>query len=75
MLTNEKIIKQFGRNICRRCINKSYNISLLNTDCYYNFPYPQKCPCCNEMKNIVTGFRLSGYLKSMITKKKIQENK
>ena len=63
MVTIGKIISKFGGNICRQCINKKYNIHLIHKDCRYDIIYPSLCPKCNEMKNIVTGFQLSGYLK------------
>lgn len=69
MLTNKKIMKRFGKNVCRQCINKAYNIHLLHTDCRYDLPYPALCPHCKEMKNIVTGLRLSGFFKSLFAKK------
>lgn len=69
MVTMKKIRKLYGGKVCRLCINETYNIHLLNTDCIYGM-YPAKCAKCGEMKNIVTDFRLSGYLKSMITHSK-----
>ncbi len=69
MVSKRKIIKQFGGNICRQCINKTNKIHLLHSDCRYELMYPRKCPCCGEMKNIVTGFVLSGYVKSIFKKK------
>ncbi len=67
MVTIRKIKKRFVSNICRQCINKTYNIHLLHTDCKYGLMYPGLCPVCKEMKNIVTGLRLSGYWK-LLTK-------
>ncbi len=69
MVTNKKIIQIFGGNVCRKCINKKYRIHLVHTDCKYELPYPALCPNCKEMKNIVTGFRFSAYIKSMFKKK------
>ena len=65
MVTIKKIRSLYGGNICRQCINKTYNIHLLHTDCKYGLLYPSKCANCGEMKNIVTGLHLRGYLKSM----------
>ena len=70
MVTGRKIIKVYGRVSCRQCVNRLYGIHLLHTDCRYEMPYPAVCPGCREMKNIVTGFRLRGYLKSMFKRGK-----
>ena len=65
MVTINQIRKRYGGNICRQCINQAYKTNLLHTDCKYGLMYPSKCAKCGEMKNIVTGLRLSEYLKSM----------
>lgn len=62
MVTISKIISKFGGNICRRCINETFNSTLLSEDCLYEM-YPSKCSCCGEMRNIVSGFRSSGKIK------------
>ncbi len=69
MINIKKIRKQFGGNVCRQCINKEYGIHLLHTDCQYGMMYPGKCPCCGDMKNIVTGIKLSGFFKSFGARK------
>ena len=66
MVTIKKIRRLYGGRVCRSCINTTYNIQLLNTDCKYGLLYPSQCVKCGEMKNIVTGLRLSGYIKSII---------
>ncbi len=63
MVTMKKIHKRFGGNICRQCINVTYDTHLKHFDCLYGTPYPGNCPSCGEMKNIVTGLRFSGFLK------------
>ncbi len=63
MVTMKKIKKLYGGNICRQCINKTYKTHLVHTNCQYDQIYASLCPRCNEMKNIVTGFKLSGFLK------------
>ena len=63
MLTIHKIHKKYGGNVCRQCINKAFGIHLNHTDCKYDLLYPGKCPGCGEMKNIVTGLRMSGRFK------------
>ena len=65
MVSFNKLKKLYGGNVCRQCINKTYSIHLLHTDCVYGFMYPAKCACCREMKNIVTGMKLSGVFKSL----------
>ena len=67
MVTIKKIQKRFGGNVCRQCINETYDLHLLHTDCRYDHPYPSLCPNCRQMKNIVTGLQLSGFMK-LLTK-------
>ncbi len=67
MVTNKTILKQFGGYVCRRCLNDFYNVHLLHSDCEYKSMYPGKCPRCQEMKNIVTGLKFSGFIK-LLTK-------
>lgn len=57
------IRETYGRDICRRCLNRLCRTRLEPSDCRYAEPYPQLCPCCGEMRSIVTGFSLSGRLK------------
>lgn len=68
MITFGKLKKLYGGNVCRQCINKTYKVHLLHTDCVYGLMYPAKCSSCGEMKNIVTGLRISGVLKSLTKK-------
>ena len=38
--------------MCRRCINRVYDVKLSPNDCrYLHYPYP--CRCCGQMKHIV----------------------
>ena len=60
---NQYIRKNYGREICRRCINQIYRAHLKPRDCRYGIPYPQECPCCGRVHNIVTSLRLTGRLK------------
>lgn len=57
------IHKKYGANICRKCINREYDVHLKSSDCLYHNPFPSICSCCGEPKNIVTGLRLTGRLK------------
>lgn len=63
MAANRFIEEQYGRDICRRCINRLFHVHLKPTDCLYGLPFPQRCRACGEMRNIVTGLRLSGKMK------------
>lgn len=63
MVTIRKINKKYGGNICRRCINETYKIHLNHSDCLYGDPYPAQCPRCKDMRNIVSGFQFSGFIK------------
>ena len=63
MINLNPIRKRFGRDICRRCINRFCQTKLESSDCLYRDLYPQRCPCCGEMSHIVSGLRLSGRLK------------
>lgn len=56
--------REYRGKICRCCINETYHTCLFSTDCMYGI-YPAKCARCGEVKNIVIGLRLSGYLKSI----------
>lgn len=60
MVTIHKIQTRFGGNICRSCLNETYRANLERADCQYDYPFPTRCACCKEMKNIVTDLRLSG---------------
>jgi len=63
MFAQQAIREKYGRNICRNCINRLCRAKLNSEDCTYDAPYPQLCPCCGEMRHIVSGLRLSGRLK------------
>ena len=64
MLTAEKIRKQQGDYICRRCINRLYKTNLERKDCLYGFF--AVCRCCDKEANIVTGFTASGKMKLIL---------
>ncbi len=53
--------------MCRRCINKEYNIHLETEDCMYSM-FPQKCSSCGVTKDIVVNVRLT-------SKHKLKEHK
>ncbi len=63
MLSVERIQKEHGGRICRRCINELYRTRLKPNNCLYDGPYPRVCPVCGETHHIVYGFTVSGSLK------------
>ncbi len=67
MVSIRTVIKDFGRPVCRRCINQKYNVNLQPQDCEYDGPYAAICSNCDEVHHIVIGFSLSGKFK-MLTK-------
>ena len=69
MVGINRIKADFGRYICRSCINTEYGSHLTTKDCMYGI-YPDKCVCCGEMRNIVIGFRLSGSLKMLLNQRR-----
>ncbi len=40
--------------LCRKCLNEKYGSNLLPEDCQY-FAFPELCPRCNKVNNIVVG--------------------
>ena len=57
------IYQRFHGDICRRCINETYRVNLTPNDCFYGAPFPQLCPNCNTMQNLVSALRLTGKIK------------
>ena len=64
MITGNRIKKDFGDYICRKCINKHYDVSLEQEDCVYGYYY--RCRSCKETQNIVIDLKLSGKLKTIL---------
>ena len=64
MLSLSPIIKRYGTNICRRCINRRYRARLLPQDCQYAL-YTFVCPICDKDHHIVVGLRMSGHMKML----------
>ena len=58
MLTMKKILRTYGRPICRACVNNLYNVRLVPKDLHYQYGH-DTCPACGEQKHIVVGFRPS----------------
>ncbi len=63
MLTLKPVVLQYGDYICRRCLNRGYDVHLANRDCRYADPH--ECPCCRKTSNIVIGLKLSGHVKML----------
>ena len=63
MINYQTIVEQYGGGICRRCLNRSFNVRLLPRDFTYDSPEARPCPCCGNIHHIVDGFRLTGKLK------------
>ena len=66
MITINRIRKRYNGYICRRCINEVYDLKLVPIDCEYGFPYPYMCPRCEQMRNIVTGFKVKSRIQLMM---------
>ena len=64
MLTGKRIRKDFGDNICRKCINRHYGVQLKQEDCVYGYYY--RCRSCRETQNIVVDLTPSGKLKTIL---------
>ena len=62
MTTIKKIRNRFGNYICRGCINEVYHTELSPKECEYQM-YPDLCPRCKAMKNIVCGTTFRGKIK------------
>ena len=65
MITMEKIRRDFGGNICRRCINETYRVQLRSHDCWYEY-YPHACPRCKEIQNTVNDLKLPAKLRLLL---------
>ena len=65
MVTIRRIKNKFNGCICRKCINETFHSRLSHKDCRYDLLYPACCPCCDEMRNIVTGLKFSGIMKML----------
>ena len=63
MLTTKPIRKRFHGDICRRCINDEYKVSLMHSDCKYG--RTARCPRCGDQRHIVEGFVISGKKKML----------
>ena len=62
MLTLKPVILEYGDYLCRRCMNRRYDVHLAHRDCRES-PSPGACPCCKKTGSVVTGLRLGGRIK------------
>lgn len=51
--------------MCRRCINEEYGLELMQEDCYY-LPFPDICPHCGQVRNIVGDIRPVKKMKALL---------
>lgn len=68
MVSMKTVIRDFGRPVCRRCINKRYHVNLQPQDFQYQEPYPRLCPNCKEVHHIVSGLSFTGKVKLLINR-------
>ena len=61
MLSLKPVVIEYGDYICRRCLNRRYEVHLAHRDCRQS--EPRECPCCRKVGSMVTGLRLSGRMK------------
>lgn len=60
MWTTKKLIREYGGNVCRHCINDVTYVHLYPKDCIYETGRGV-CPRCHMAnKHIVRGFKFSG---------------
>lgn len=62
MLTLKPVILDYGAPLCRRCLNRSYDVHLAHRDCR-EAPSPMPCPCCQKPGKVVVGLKLGGHWK------------
>ena len=61
MLSLKPIVLEYGDYLCRRCMNRRYDVHLAHRDCRETSD--SECPCCRKVGNVVTGLKLSGHIK------------
>lgn len=64
MANMNTIHRDLGNTVCRRCINKFYDVDLQPDNCVYAM-YPSQCDACGNVHNIVVELRTSGKMKLM----------
>ena len=64
MLDLEPVKQKYGDYICRRCLNKEYNVNIQPKDCdryYYGH-----CRCCKEDRRLVVSLTPIGKIKMLL---------
>ena len=64
MLTMERVRRDFGKEVCRVCINNRYHIKLHHDDCRYHHKNGP-CPQCGEDRHIVADFAKGTFWKRL----------
>ena len=59
MVNMDRIRRELGESVCRRCISGFYRVDLQPEDCWYA-TYPHPCDHCGQIHNIVVDLKLSG---------------
>ena len=59
MSVMDRVRKEFGNYVCRRCLNEVYHAKLEPVNCEYGYFYT--CPRCHENHHIVVGLKMSGH--------------
>ncbi len=62
MLSLRPVLLEYGDYLCRRCLNRRYEVHLAHRDCRES-PSPHPCPCCKKTGSVVTGLRMGGHIK------------
>ena len=62
MLSLRPVVLEYGGHICRRCLNRRYEVHLAHRDCRETAS-PLPCPCCGKAGNVVVALRLGGRVK------------
>ena len=65
MINIDKIRREYGGNICRRCINVEYDVELNPDDCIYEDMSLCECSRCHNSSHLVSGLSRSGKLKTI----------
>ena len=66
MISMDKIRKEYGGYICRRCLNEIYHTNLTPRDCIYETIYLRECKRCHKSGHTVEGLNKKGMLKTLL---------
>lgn len=67
MASFTEVRRKNGPDICRKCINRVCNVTLIPSDCAY-YIYPAICSRCGEKQHIVARLRWTGKCKLLFRK-------